>query len=109
MGMSDPSILALAFVAGLFLGTLFTGGLWWTVRKGTSAEQPALWFIGSFALRTTLVLAGFYAVSAGRWDRMASALFGFLIARAVIVRLTRPTEASGRRPPREIRHAPYTR
>ena len=38
-------------LAGLVLGAIFFGGLWWTVRKGLSSQQPALWFLGSMLLR----------------------------------------------------------
>ena len=60
--MSDT----LTLVAGVcwrawLLGALFFGGLWWTVRKGVSSTQPALWFFGSLLLRTSIALAGFYS------------------------------------------------
>ncbi len=58
--MNETLTLVLAGVAGLLLGGFFFGGLWWTVRKGASSRRSALWFFGSFALRTSLVLAGFY-------------------------------------------------
>ncbi len=31
--MSDAAILIAAFLAGLALGAIFFGGLWWTVRR----------------------------------------------------------------------------
>ena len=63
-------VLALALAAGVLLGAVFFGGLWWTVRKGLSSEQPALWFLGSLLLRTSITLAGFYFVSGGHWERL---------------------------------------
>jgi len=42
--MNELLTLALALVTGLLLGAIFFGGLWWTVRKGVSSKQPALWF-----------------------------------------------------------------
>ena len=36
---------------GGLLGTMFFGGLWWTVRTGVSSQRPALWFLGSLVLR----------------------------------------------------------
>ena len=56
--------LVLAWLAGRLLGAIFFGGLWWTVRKGVSSNAPALWFFGSLLLRMSIVLAGFYFVSA---------------------------------------------
>jgi F1F0 ATPase subunit 2 len=49
-------------VAGVLLGAIFFGGLWWTVRKGVSSKRPALCFFGSLLLRTSIALAGFYFV-----------------------------------------------
>jgi F1F0 ATPase subunit 2 len=93
--MSDILALALALVVGALLGAFFFGGLWWTVQKGVVSESPALWFLGSLLLRTSLILAGFYLVSQGHWSRLVVCLLGFLIARVIVVnRLTRaPAEA----------------
>ena len=51
--------LVLALADGLVLGAVFFGGLWWTVRKGVSSKQPALWFLGSLLLRTGIVAGRF--------------------------------------------------
>lgn len=75
---------------------MFFGGLWWTVRKGLSSKWAPLWFAGSMLLRTSLALAGFYAVSAGHWERLVLCLLGFLAARLVVTRLTRPAEKPAR-------------
>ena len=74
-------ILALALVAGQVLGAIFFGGLWWTVRNGLSAKQPALWFLGSMLLRMGIVLTGFYFIGRGHWQRLVLCLLGFVIAR----------------------------
>ena len=94
--MSDLPTLTLAFVAGALLGAFFFGGLWWTVQKAISSEQPAIWFLGSLLLRTCLILTGFYLVAQGHWSRLVACLLGFLVARLLVVRrLSRPTaEAS---------------
>ncbi|MGA7965140.1 MAG: ATP synthase subunit I [Gammaproteobacteria bacterium] len=82
--------LALALAAGLVLGAAFFGGLWWTVRRGVSSRRPAILFMGSMLLRTALVVAGFYIVSDGHWQRFLACLFGFVIARLVVTRLSGP-------------------
>lgn len=102
--MNEASRLALALVAGVFLGAVFFGGLWWTVRRGVSSRQPALWFFGSLLLRTGLALGGFYLVSGGDGQRLLLCLLGFVIARLAATRLTR----AGRQPfpgAREADHA----
>ena len=98
--MNEPLTLALAWLAGSALGANFFGGLWWTVRKGVSANQPALWFLGSLLLRMGIALAGFYVVSGGHPDRLLASLVGFVMARPIVTWLTRTP------PAREAGHAP---
>jgi F1F0 ATPase subunit 2 len=86
--MNETMQLVLALLAGMLLGTMFFGGLWWTVLKGVSARQPALWFSASLLLRTAIALAGFYFVSGTDWKRMLLCLSGFIIARLIVTRLT---------------------
>ena len=87
--MNETLMLVLAGAVGLGLGAVFFGGLWWTVRQGVSSPRPALWFVGSFVLRTGIVLAGLYLVGGGQWQRLVVFLLGFVIARFLVVRLTR--------------------
>jgi F1F0 ATPase subunit 2 len=105
MTMNDTLSLALAFATGVLLGAIFFGGLWWTVRKGLSSTQPALWFLGSQLLRTSIVLAGFYFVARGRWERVLGCLLGFVAARLFATRLIRTVEKPAYWEP-EARHAP---
>lgn len=82
-------MMVLALLAGVVLGVLFFGGLWWTVRKGLVAKTPAAWFLMSFLLRMSFVLSGFYWVAQyGSWQYLAIALLGFIIARMVLIRIT---------------------
>ncbi len=76
-----------ALLAGLLLGAVFFGGLWWTVLKGVDLSRPVLWFLGSLLLRTGIVLTGFYFVSDGDWEHLLGCLFGFVIARIIVTRL----------------------
>lgn len=103
--MSDTVTLMLAWGAGLVLGAVFFGGLWWTVRRGVSRQRPALWFAGSLLLRMGIALAGFYFVSDGRWQRLLACLLGFLIARFIVTRLTRPPVEPCNSPAKEAGHA----
>ncbi|HEY5112588.1 MAG TPA: ATP synthase subunit I [Coriobacteriia bacterium] len=103
--MNDLMAPALAWLAGGLLGTLFFGGLWWTTCRGVSAKQPALWFLLSTLLRTSIVLAGFYLVAGRHWERLLWCLLGFVMARLVVVHLTRPAGAMGRHPPQGASHA----
>ena len=104
--MNENLTLALAWLAGGVLGVVFFGGLWWTVRKGLSSQQPALWFLGSLLLRMSLTLAGFYFVGRGHWQRLLLCLLGFVMARVVVTWLTRSPAANQNHPAQEARHAP---
>jgi F1F0 ATPase subunit 2 len=103
--MNDILTLMLAWLAGGVLGTIFFGGLWWTVRKGVLSKQPALWFFGSLLLRMSIALAGFYLVSGGHWERLLLCLLGFIVARLVVTCLTRPSGQNQPRPAQEASHA----
>ena len=95
--MIEAPALIFALLAGVMLGAIFFGGLWWTVRLGISSEWAAVWFLGSLLLRTTIALAGFYFVSQGDWRKVLACLLGFLIARFLVVLLTRvPIEKRSR-------------
>jgi F1F0 ATPase subunit 2 len=90
--MNEPLLWVIALVAGMALGAAFFAGLWWTVRRGIAASQPAFWFVGSLVLRTAMVLAGFMFISGGDWRRLVACLVGFAMARPIVTRLTRPPE-----------------
>ena len=90
--MNDTLRLVLALVEGLFFGAVFFGGLWWTVQKGVSSNGSALWFFGSFLVRMSIVLVGFYFIALGHWQRLIVCLLGFVIARFIVTRLTQSTE-----------------
>ena len=103
--MNDFLFLALALVAGLLLGTIFFGGLWWTVRKGISSKSPALWFLGACCCGWALCCLDFI-LSAADWQRLVACLLGFVLARFIVTRLTRPPVEHPNAPVQEARHAP---
>ena len=102
--MTEAFSLVLALVTGGLLGVIFFGGLWWTVRKGFSSKQPALWFFGSLLLRTSIALAGFYFIARGHWESLLVCLLAFVIARVIVTRLTWAAEPSY--PAQAASHAP---
>jgi len=104
--MNNLLLIALALAAGLVLGAIFFGGLWWTVRNGVISKSPVLWFLGSMLLRMGIVLAGFYFVGRGDWQRLLICLLGFIIARFIIMRLTRTPIESPQSTTKEAGHAP---
>lgn len=104
--MNEPLSLAYAFAAGVLLGAMFYGGLWWTVRRAVSSKRVALWFLGSLLLRMGLALAGLYFVAGGHWQRLLLCLLGFVLARLAVMWLTRPLEENTAPQASESSHAP---
>ena len=90
--MNEMLTLLPALMAGVLLGAMFFGGLWWTVRKGIASKRPAAWFLGSMLLRMGLTVAGFYFVADGHWQRLLLCLLGFAMARLIVTRFTRVDE-----------------
>jgi len=104
--MNEAAILVLASGAGVLLGAGFFGGLWYTVRRGLSSKRPALLFLGSLLLRTSIILAGFHFVAGGRWGRLLAGLLGFIIARVLVTRLAGPPVGHHDSPVEAAGHAP---
>lgn len=93
--MNEIINLLPALFAGAFLGIIFFGGLWLTVKKGLSSKKSALIFTLSFILRMAITLLGFYYVGGNSCQKMLICLVGFLIARTVITRFTQKMNHSG--------------
>lgn len=87
-------LLGPALAAGMLLGGIFFGGLWWTVRLALSSQWAALWFFGSLQLRMGIAMAGFYLIGQGQWQHWLSCLVGFALARLAVNTLTRPRTPS---------------
>lgn len=103
--MNEILNLVSALGMGFLLGAIFFGGLWLTVRRGLSSKSPALWFSGSFLLRTGTAVAGFYFASGGHWERLLICLFGFFIMRRLVLRFTRLPEEESNQLTQEARNA----
>jgi F1F0 ATPase subunit 2 len=82
--------LVLALVLGAALGVFYFGGLWYTVLRLPETRNPALLTFLSYLGRMAVVLAGFYLLSGGNWQRLVASLVGFLAARQVMIRRYRP-------------------
>jgi hypothetical protein len=54
----------------------------------------------------SLALAGFYLVGGGQWQRLLACLVGFVIARLIVTRLTRPPASRIAARSEEGSHAP---
>lgn len=95
--MGEFANLTRALLAGALIGAVFYGGLWWTVGHSASKRHLGAWLLGSFLLRTTVALGGFYFVAQFDWRTLLTCLFGFFTARLCVTRLTRTS--IDRKPP----------
>ena len=88
--MNNLLSLLPSFLGGMLLGIAFLGTLWITVVRGVRTRNPAFWFGLSYILRLALIIAGFYYLSGGQWRPLLACFLGFLLSRALILRMTRP-------------------
>jgi F1F0 ATPase subunit 2 len=87
--MSEFPGLLVALLAGVLLGMVFFGGLWWTIRRALASGRPAAWFLGSLVVRAAVALSGFFLVARGDWRRLLASLLGFLLARLFVTHFVR--------------------
>jgi F1F0 ATPase subunit 2 len=81
MTMNETVILVLAGSAGVLLGVIFFGGLWWTVRKGFVQTAGALVLRQPAAANEHCHSGWILCFSGGHWERLLACLLGFVIAR----------------------------
>ena len=93
--MNETWDVMLALLTGAVRGTFFFGGLWWTIHRGMTSDRSALWFCGSWLLRTSVTLAGFFLIARGDLVRLLTCLLGFVFARMIVMRLTRDAAKPG--------------
>jgi len=100
--MNEILKMALTFIAGLLLGTIFFGGLWISTQRALQSNLPALWFAGSLISRLTITLLGFYFVCQHNLQKYGICLVGFFIARFVVIWYTKVIEEKGSQVKREV-------
>jgi len=94
MNMNMAVILAADFFAGMMLGAFYFIGLWRTVRQLPSIKSPAYLLLGSLILRMAVVMAVFYFImGTGHWERLASAMLGFIITKKILTYRLGPQNA----------------
>ncbi|MDD2453369.1 MAG: ATP synthase subunit I [Synergistaceae bacterium] len=101
---TDVLMLILVFAAGVLIGLVFFGGLWWTILRGIGSPRPALWFFGSFLVRMVFLLTALYYLSGGAWIRLILLGSGILLARSLVLLWT---NSLGKKslPEQEVIHA----
>ena len=82
--------LLLALIYGFAIGIFYFSSLWITVKQLPTTQQPILLIVGSLLGRLTIATLGFYIIMNGSWQRLLIALFGFVLARSILIRRWKP-------------------
>lgn len=88
MQANDWERLLVAATTGFVCGLVFFGGLWWTLRQAVKATSPAFWILGSFLVRTGMVVLGIGLATRGYLPAILVALAAFIVARFLVIRIT---------------------
>jgi F1F0 ATPase subunit 2 len=84
--MNPWLLLVVSFFGGALLGAFYFSSLWNTVKKVTDEGKQGMFLITGYFVRTAIVLAGFYMIMSGRWERIVAALIGFILMREIMKR-----------------------
>ncbi|EPR66368.1 ATP synthase subunit I [Cyclobacterium qasimii] len=90
--MNDLVMDLLVLFGGVCLGFLFFGGLWFTSKKMLTSKKVVLWYLGSLFIRVGITLIGFYYLGQNSLEYMVICLFGFIVARFVVIKMTKSKE-----------------
>ena len=92
--MNNIIYLLIALPLGFTLGIFYFVNLWITVRQIPTTQWPFRLIIGSFFGRNSITILGLYLIMDGSWQRVLIALFGFLLARTILMRYWQPKQES---------------
>lgn len=84
--MTNIPILLSMLCAGGVLGLFYFGGLWLTLQSLIGKSRWVLWMGASFLVRSTIIVAGFWFLGAGDWQRLVALLTGFTLVRFFAVK-----------------------
>lgn len=102
--MNEILNTALVLIAGIALGIIFFGGLWFTVKKMVHSIKPSFLLLSSFFLRVGITLVGFYFVGAGSLQELLICLVGFIAARFIVLHFTKSRSPKNFQVEKEVSH-----
>jgi F1F0 ATPase subunit 2 len=84
--MIDTAVQLLIFLAlGVVVGLFNYTALWITVRRLPKTRKPEILSMGSFYIRTIIVLAVLFLTTSMHWEKIVFFFIGFFIVRAVFI------------------------
>jgi F1F0 ATPase subunit 2 len=96
--MDNGDQLLTGCIWGMFLGIIYFGGLWVTVRLVPRVSNPKILLFTSFILRMAILLAGIWLVLRAGPLAFAATLGAILLVRFVMIQ-------TASRPQKEVMHA----
>jgi F1F0 ATPase subunit 2 len=85
--MSTVIALAAGFVAGVALGLVFFGGLWWTTQRLATSSRPGLLVSVSLLVRVVVLATGLVLLAQVGGGPLLLATVGLLATRFGLTRL----------------------
>lgn len=81
----SPVLTAVGFFAGLALGGLYFGALWWSVLKVRNVEHKKRFLLAGWLVRSAALCAGLYAMARADSQVLLCGAVGLLLSRFIIV------------------------
>ncbi|MCF6148297.1 MAG: ATP synthase subunit I [Candidatus Kuenenia sp.] len=78
--------LATSFVVGMAMGILNFAGMWSTIHYLSVVKYPSVLIALSYTVRMAIILATFYFVMDGRWEKLLACMVGFFFVRRVLIK-----------------------
>jgi F1F0 ATPase subunit 2 len=85
--MSAVITLAAGLLAGVVLGLVFFGGLWWTTQRLATSSRPAILVSVSLLVRVAVLAAGLFLLAQVGSGALLVAALGLLATRIGLTRL----------------------
>lgn len=89
MPVLTPVAIGVGALAGLVLGGLYFGGLWWSIARLKRIERKKQFLFLSWVLRSVLLCAGLYGLAVYDAQALLAGAAGLLAARFAIVRFAK--------------------
>ncbi len=85
--MSTVIAVAAGLVAGIVLGLVFFGGLWWTTQRLATSSQPGILVSVSLLVRVVVLAGGLFLLAQIGSGALLAAVLGLLVTRIGLTRL----------------------
>lgn len=85
MPVLSPFFVTVGFIVGAVIGTLYFGGLWWSVKRIKNVERKKMFLFLSWLVRSVFLCGGLFILARYDAQMLISGAVGLLVARFLIV------------------------